>query len=236
MRFTDKPIVFGAPYSVYVRAVRLALEEKGVGYELIPVDIFATDGPPAEHLARHPFSKIPAFEHAGFRLYETGAITRYVDEVFNGPPLQPADPRSRARMNQIISILDSYAYRTLVWDIYVERVAHPASGVASDEEKIAAALPKAKVCLSALDQLMADAPWLAGLTISLADLHAVPIFAAFLRAPEGQHLLSRHDRLTEWWSRMSTRPSFVRTQVPPRPASQGVLTRRKGDGHKVFSK
>src|SRR5438309_1302524 len=62
-----RPIVFGAPYSVYVRAVRLALEEKGVDYELVPVDIFASEGQPAEHMARHPFGKIPAFEHAGFR-------------------------------------------------------------------------------------------------------------------------------------------------------------------------
>jgi glutathione S-transferase len=123
-------------------------------------------------------------------------------------------------MNQIISVLDNYAYRTLVWDIFVERVARPASGVASDEEKIAAALPKAEVCLSALDELMADAPWLTGPTISLADLHAAPIFAAFLRTPEGQHVVSRQDRLAGWWSRMSTRPSFVRTQVPPRHASQ----------------
>jgi hypothetical protein len=39
MQPTDSPIVFGAPYSVYVRAVRLALKEKGVQYELVPVDI-----------------------------------------------------------------------------------------------------------------------------------------------------------------------------------------------------
>jgi hypothetical protein len=32
----EHPIVFDAPYSVYVRAVRLALEEKGVRYELVP--------------------------------------------------------------------------------------------------------------------------------------------------------------------------------------------------------
>ena len=75
-----------------------------------------------EHRARHPFGKIPAFEHDGFRLYEAGAITRYVDEALPGPRLQPEDPRGRARMNQIVSILDSYAYGTLVWDIYVERV------------------------------------------------------------------------------------------------------------------
>ena len=145
MEVTDNPIVFGAPYSVYVRAVRLTLEEKGVDYELEPVDIFASQGPPAEHLRRHAFGKIPAFEHAGFRLYEAGAITRYVDEVFPGPRLQPDDLRARARMNQIISVLDGYVYRTLVWDIYVERVSRPAMGIAADEQKIANALPKA-VC------------------------------------------------------------------------------------------
>jgi glutathione S-transferase len=40
-------------------------------------------------------------------------------------------------MTQIISILDSYAYRTLVWDIYVERVSRPGRGIAPDEGRIA---------------------------------------------------------------------------------------------------
>jgi glutathione S-transferase len=191
-----------------------------VAHELVPVDIFAPGGPRADHIKRHPFGKIPAFEHTGFCLYEAGAITRYIDEAFAGPPLQPADPRSRARMNQIISILDSYVYRTLVWDIYVERVAHPATGLATDEAKFAAALPKAEICLSAISALMGEAPWLAGPTISLADFHAAPMFAPFRRAPEGEGLLSHHPRLAGWWDRVSARPSFVRTQVPPRHASQ----------------
>jgi glutathione S-transferase len=222
MRSTDKPIVFGAPYSVYVRAVRLALEEKGIAYELVPVDIFAPGGPPADQMKRHPFGKIPAFEHEGFRLYEAGAITRYVDETFAGPSLQPADPRSRARMTKIISILDNYAYRTLVWDIYVERVVRPATGSAADEARIASALPKAEVCLSALAELMCEELWLAGPTVSLADLHAAPVVAAFRLAPEGGRLVSREGCFARWWDRMSARPSFVRTQVPPRHASQAV--------------
>ncbi len=70
-----EPIVFGAAYSVYLRAVRLALEEKGVAYRLEEIDIFAEGGPPADYLARHPFARIPAFEHDGFRHYDTNAIS-----------------------------------------------------------------------------------------------------------------------------------------------------------------
>jgi len=223
-RSANHPIVFGAPYSVYVRAVRLALEEKGVPYELVPIDIFAPGGAPPEHQVRHPFGKIPAFEYAGFSLYEAGAITRFVDEVFPGPSLQPDDARARVRMNQIISILDSYAYRTLVWDIYVERVSRPASGASSDEQRIATALPKAEVCLSALSELMDGSPWLTGSAISLADLHAAPIFAVFRLAPEGARLLADHDALVQWWVRVSARQSFLRTQVPPRHISDGAGT------------
>jgi glutathione S-transferase len=212
----DLPLLFGAPYSVYVRAARLALDEKGVDYQLVPVDVFAPEGPPPEHMARQPFGKIPAFEHEGFRLYETGAITRYVDEAFPGPALQPADARDRARMNQIISIFDSYAYRTLVWDIYVERVSLPATGGTPDEARIAAALPKAEICLSALAELVGEAPWLAGSAITLADLHAAPMIRLFRLTPEGGNLLLNHDRLARWWDRISARPSFLRTQVPPR--------------------
>ena len=62
------PVLYGAASSVYVRAARLALAEKGVAYNLVDVDVFAPGGPPAEHMARHPFGKVPAFEHDGFQL------------------------------------------------------------------------------------------------------------------------------------------------------------------------
>ena len=94
---TARPVVYGADYSVYVRIVRLALEEKGVAYDLVPVDAFAEGGPGEDYLRRHPFGRIPAFEHDGFSLYETGAIARYVDEAFEGPRLQPAEDRRHFR-------------------------------------------------------------------------------------------------------------------------------------------
>ena len=212
-RFSMKqPTVYGADYSVYVRIVRLTLEEKGVAYNQVPVDIFASGGPAAEYLQRQPFGRIPALEHDGFKLFETAAITRYIDEAFPGPKLQPVDPRKRARVNQTIGILDSYAYRTLVWDIYVERIDAPKEGRVSDESLIAAALPKAATCLQALTDLMGSGPWVTGDELTLADLHAAPIFAYFLQAPEGRELMARYPSLTAWCAPMEARPSMKVTR------------------------
>ena len=213
----SQPILFGAAYSVYVRIVRLALWEKQVSYRLQEVDVFAPGGPPADHLARQPFGRIPAFEHDGFTLYETAAITRYVDEAFDGPALQPDDAKRRARMNQIIGLLDSYAYMTLVWDIYVERVDAPREGRAADEAKIAAALPRARICLDELARLMGRATFLAGDALTLADLHAAPMFAYFLAAPEGAAMLAERPVLAGWWQRMAAQPAMTATRPSLNP-------------------
>jgi glutathione S-transferase len=131
--------------------------------------------------------------------------------------LQPDDSKARARMNQITGILDSYAYRPLVWDIYLERVEPPQAGRVSDESKIAAALPKAQLCLRILAGLMADAPFLAGDALSLADLHAAPMFAYFLAVPEGAALMAEQPALTAWWRRVAARPGMTATRPSLNP-------------------
>ena len=206
--------LFGARYSVYTRIPRLVLEEKGVAYQLEDVDVFAPGGVPDDHLARHPFGRIPAFEHDGFRLYESGAISRYVDDVFPGPRLQPDEPRGRAVVNQLISVLDSYAYRTLVWDVFVERVRAPVEGRAPDEARIAAAIPRASRCAGVLEQALAAGPWLAGSQLTLADLHAYPMIALFVLADEGAGILAEHPRLARWRDLMVSRPSVIATRSP----------------------
>ncbi|WP_421913385.1 glutathione S-transferase family protein [Mesorhizobium sp.] len=204
----SKPVVYGANYSVYVRIVRLALEEKGIEYELVPVDVFAADGVPGWYLEHHPFGRIPAFEHDGFRLFETSAIARYVDEGFAGPALQPADARARATMNQMIGLLDAYAYRSMVWDVAVERLEKPAP----DEDLIARGLHQAATALQALSSLKAQGSWLMGDELTLADLHAAPIIGYFLKVGEGQSLLAEFPDIQAWWNRIAERASFARTQ------------------------
>lgn len=211
----SEPVLFGAAYSVYVRIARLTLAEKGVPYRLVEVDVFAEGGPSADYLARHPFGRIPAFEHDGFRLYETAAITRYVEEAFAGPPLMPGDSKGRARVNQVTSLLDNYAYRAMVWDLYVERVDAPREGRKPDEAKIAAAQPRVETCLKALEALADPAGvYLFGATPTLADIHAAPMFAYMAMAPEGKALIERRPRLARWWDAMRARSSMAATRFP----------------------
>jgi glutathione S-transferase len=203
-------IVFGARYSVYVRAVLMALETKGVAYRLEPIDIFSPDADRAAYRKLHPFLRIPAFRHGDFVLYEAAAINRYVDDAFMGPALQPMAAENRARMTQIMSMTDAYAYRPLVWDVYVERVSNPHEGKPSDETLIAAALPKARIYMEALSHLMGHQNFLADEFPTLADFHAAPVFGYFLETDEGRRLLAEYPRVSGWWKRISALPAWTR--------------------------
>ncbi|WP_422368116.1 glutathione S-transferase family protein [Pelagibius sp.] len=211
-----KPVLLGPLYSVYVRIVRITLIEKAVAYDQVTFDVFDRADWPDDWLERQPFGLVPAFEHDGFRLYEARAITRYIDEAFDGPALQPDDPRGRARMEQVISVLDGQGYWPMVRQIFIESIERPRNGEA-DEAVIAAAVPKAARCLAALAGLIGDQPYLAGPAFSRADAHAVPMFQYFLEAPEGQQLLQAQPSLLAWWQRVAQRSSVQSTYVPPDP-------------------
>ena len=210
-------VVYGAPYSVYVRIVRLTLEEKGADYLLEPIDIFADEGVPAGYLERHPFGKIPAIAHDGFRLYETVAITQYLDAVLPGPALVPDAPQARARMRQIIAVLDSYGYRPFVWDLFVERVRKPQEGGTSDEAVIAAGLEKSRKCLKALADLRDGIDVFFGERLSLADCHAYPMLRYMQLAPEGAALLEETGWPLRFLEAMDRRPSVAATRSPLEP-------------------
>ena len=203
--------LLGLRISVYTRIARLALEEKDVDYQLEEIDIFADTGPPAEYLAHNPFGTIPCLMHGDLVLYETGAISRYVDETFPGLALQPSTSAQRARMNQVISILDCYTYRPMVWDVYVQRIVVAGGGGQPDESLIASALPTLRNALQQLDQWRDDDVFLLGDTITLADLHAYPMLRLFIETPEGVAMLESLPRLQQWMQQMQTRDSVRAT-------------------------
>lgn len=200
----------GYQYSVYSWIARLALHEKGKAFDWIEVNPFAEDVP-ASYLAIHPFKRVPALIDAGFVVYETGAITRYVDEAFEGPRLQPEQPRERARCNQIISIVDSYAYWPLVRQVFSHGVFRPMMKLQADEKEFQMGLEAAPQILSALEDAAGEARYLCGDHISLADIHLAPMIGYFARAPEGKSLLQKQLRLSAWWADFSKREALVAT-------------------------
>jgi glutathione S-transferase len=205
-------ILYGIAASPYVRSARLGLEEKRVPYDFVDLPLAGIKEQP--HMSRHPFGRVPAFEHKGFPLYETQAILRYVDAAFPGEPLQPTDPRQAARMNQIIGIVDAYVFQNISFGISYQRLVAPRLGKAPDEAKIAESLPKARVCIEALDQLKGDNKYLAGGALSLADLMLAPHYFYFQLTPEGRDVLGPHERLRRWWQQVESRDSVRKILQP----------------------
>src|SRR6202163_848560 len=176
-------IVHAIPGSPFGRAVLTTLEEKGASWRLSPVAPGTLRSP--EHLARHPFGRVPVLEHDGFVLYETQAILRYLDRVLPTPALTPADPRRAARMDQVMNINDWYLFPGVGNVIVFHRVVGPrVMGLKPDEAAIAAAMPRARTVFTELARLLGEQTFLAGYTISLADLLLAPAVAFFTQTPE----------------------------------------------------
>lgn len=206
-----KPVIWGPGFSTYVRTVLLTCEEKGAAYELRDLDMFAGAHKAPEHLARHPFGKVPGFEHDGFRLYETSAICRYVDLALPGPRLVPEEPRAAGRMQQVVAVIDSYANAPMV-RVLVQRLVVPMRGGIPDEKVIEEALPGTDLGLDALEAIIDGNRFMAGEAISLADLHLAPLMAYLVATPEGSARLAARPGLSGWWERMAARESIKRTE------------------------
>jgi glutathione S-transferase len=205
-------VVYGVPGSPFVRAVQMGLEEKGVAYRMHVLGPHESKG--EEHLARHPFGRVPAFAHGDFALYETQAILRYLDHVFPAPPFVPTDPRAAARMNQIIGINDWYFFPGAAAPIVFHRVVGPVLlGTATDEGAVAAAMPMARTSIAELDRLLGAQRFLAGDQLSIADIMLAPQIDFLAATPEGKRLLEG-TRLKAWLARMNARASMIATQRP----------------------
>lgn len=207
--------LYGYKYSVYAWIARLALREKGVGYEWREVNPFAEDVP-ADYLAMHPFKRVPVLVHDGFVLYETSAITRYVDEAFDGPSLQPEPLRQRARQQQIVSVIDSYAYWPLVRQVFSHGVFRQCTGRDADANEVRRGLHAAPRVIGALEELAGEGPFLCGDALSLADIHLAPMIGYATLHTEGAEIVSQHRRLAQWWAAMRERPT-VKATTPDLP-------------------
>lgn len=86
------------------RKVHFALEELGLAYTLVPVDLAAGANRHPDYLRINPNGKVPTLHDGPARLWESSAILLYLNDVHASGRLLPTDPAERAR-----------AYQWLVW-------------------------------------------------------------------------------------------------------------------------
>jgi glutathione S-transferase len=197
----DPVHLHGYRYSVYNRIARLALLSKNIEHETIEVNPFAELS--EAYLMLHPFGRVPVLIHGAFKLFETGAITRYVDRAFDGPPLQPERAAALARMDQVIAVIDAYAYWPMVRQVSSHAFFRPLVGEPSSREEVDLGLEASRKVLSFLDRVAGEGEVLTGRDITLADCHLAPTMDYFVRAEEGKEALSPHLALQKWWDRVS---------------------------------
>jgi glutathione S-transferase len=186
-------ILHGFARSTWTRTARMACVEKGIEYELVPVSYGSE-----EHGELHPFRRMPILEIDGRMIFETLAITGHLDEAFDGPALQPETHDERLRMRTWMGVCADYLFRDVV------------RGIPRDRPATETELSAARAALLGADGMLEGDGFLAGESVSLADLYLAPQLANCReKAPE---LLGGLEGLARFMTIMGERESFRLTQ------------------------
>jgi GST-like protein len=187
--------------------VHIALEELGLPYKVVPINIGAGDQFKPEFLKITPNHRIPAIlddEGPGgkkFTLFESGAILIYLSEKTGGK-LIPKDPEGR--------------YKCLEWLMFQMGGVGPMFGqwnhfAAYAVEKLPYAIERYTNEVArlhrVLDHRLEECPYLAGAEYSIADIATFP----WVRSPERRGVdLADYPAVKRWHDRIAARPAVQR--------------------------
>jgi glutathione S-transferase len=199
--------LYGHPLSTCTRKVLTTLAETNTPYELVLVDFAKGEHKQQPHLSRQPFGQIPAIDDDGFAMYESRAISRYLDEKAGGP-LSPKDGAGRAKMEQWISIemqdFSGYAMKFVFQ--YIFKRPQP-------DDALEKAQKAFELALDVSDANLAKQPYFAGQQFTLADICFMPYVEYAMKTPL-KDAMTKHSNFSAWWNRVSERPSWKKVTSP----------------------
>jgi GSH-dependent disulfide-bond oxidoreductase len=186
--------------------VHIMLEECGLAYRVIPVNIGAGDQFKPEFLAISPNNRIPAITDPGgpdgkpISLFESGAILVYL----------------AAKSGKFMPATDRAKYEMLQWLMFQMGGVGPMLGQAHHfrmyaPEQIEYAVNRysneARRLYGVIDRRLAQSPWLGGREYSIADIATFP----WLRSWEKQGIvLGDYPHLERWFHKIAARPAVQR--------------------------
>ena len=192
--------------STCTRKVLTVLAEKQAKFEFVTIDLGTGGHKKPEFLVHQPFGQVPALEDGDFRMYESRAMIRYIDETVPGQSLTPKDPKGRATMEQWMSVETSNLTPHAMTYIY-EYFMNPSRGKPTDTAKVEAAKPKLELALDVMNKQLAKGPHLLGDQFTLADVCFMPYFEYAMGTP-AKDVIGAHANVVAWWNRVSERPSW----------------------------
>ena len=201
--------------------VHIALEELGLPYKVIPVNIGAGDQFKPEFLALTPNHRIPAIVDPDgpggkrIELFESGAILIYLAEKTGR--LMPTDPLEH--------------YTCLQWLMFQMGGVGPMFGqynhfAAYAPEKLPYAIERysneVKRLHRVLDKRLSDAVYLAGDEYSIADIATFP----WIRNADRRGIdLAEYPSVKRWHDEIAARPAVIRgVEVLSESRRQGAIT------------
>ena len=198
--------IWGRANSSNVMKVLWLCDELGIAHERI--DAGGAFGKTREpfYLAMNPNSRVPTIEEPdGYSLWESHSILRYlVATRAPGHAVHPTEPRARGNVERWMDWLLA-ALNPPYMGLFREAkkpAAERAATWAADAKDMAAQL-------SVLDGAMGK-PWIAGASMSLADIALAPIVHRCLGFPID---LPKLETLRAWHGRVSERPAFKTAAV-----------------------
>ncbi len=200
--------------------VLLAAELKKLPYESKLLSFSGREHKTPEMLALNPRGKVPVLVDGDYALYESIAILAYLDAKYPTPPLFGRSPEDKGRVWCRVMELESYlnaasrtVTRPLLFGQLAEKEAEVKEGIAPLHEELAR-----------LEGWLEGASYLAGESVSAADLVALPLVMTILRAAGKpgadaldlglSPLSARYPKLDAWKSRMEAIPGYERTYPP----------------------
>jgi glutathione S-transferase len=228
--------LYHAGPSVCAIKVRLVMNEKRLPWDGKILDLRRGDQFQPEYLKLNPNAVVPTLVHDGRTIIESTIIIEYLDEAFPSPTLMSADPYQRAVARYWMKKIDDYlhgdcatltfaiAFRPLLLKKTSEElearfasVPNPAmrerqrqavlQGI--DAPHATTALRNYNNFIGEMEERLAQSPYLAGDSYSLADAAATPyINRAAMLAMEGLWV-GRHPHVTNWVERIRQRSSFA---------------------------
>jgi len=218
--------------------VMICLAEKQLDYRSRYLDVLALEQYRPEHLERNARGEVPVLVHEGRALTEASFICEYLDEVFEGNPLRPADARGRWQVRVWQKEVDEAlapSISELAWQRYRERLLDQSSLerlrqrveqipviekrdlwsralAASGPEQLTHARARVVTGVARIEAHLSTARWLAGADYSLADI-AVYSYFNYLPALCADLLNEHATPHTVAWMRTQQARSAVRAAL-----------------------